>query len=57
MDFDVAADGKSIKVVVEDQVYLLVEKHSKWSPTTQLQFQSMTHSDLELIGDIAVVSK
>jgi hypothetical protein len=31
MDFEIGAEGKSIKVVADDQVYFLIERHNKWS--------------------------
>ena len=55
MDFELSSDGKQLTVLAEDQVYQLSEKHSKWKMTHHSQFQTVMHSSLQLISEIAIV--
>jgi hypothetical protein len=34
MDFELSADAKSLRVVADDQAYLITEKHQEWSLAT-----------------------
>ena len=38
MDFELNTDAKSLRVVADDQAYLITEKHQEWSLATQKEF-------------------